>query len=157
MVSSVLMVCMGNICRSPIAEHVFRAKSAQAGLNLRVASAGTGGWHAGEPADHRAVAVLNENGYTSQHRAQQFQAAWFDDYDLIIVMDEDNRQGVLKHATTQVHRDKVKLFREFDATAPKNTEVPDPYYSNIDAYVEVLKMVERASDGLVAHILNNAK
>jgi protein-tyrosine phosphatase len=157
MVQSVLMVCMGNICRSPIAEHVFRAKAEQAGLQLTVASAGTGGWHAGEPADYRAVAVLNDYGYTSEHRAQQFRASWFEDYDLILVMDTDNLHGVLQHATKDDHRTKVKLFRAFDSTAPKNAEVPDPYYGNEDGFVTVLKMIERASDGLVQHILETSE
>lgn len=157
MVTRVLMVCMGNICRSPIAEHVFRAKAEQANLPVEVASAGTGGWHVGEPADYRAVTVLDEFGYTSDHRAQQFKSEWFDEYDYIIVMDEDNRHGVLKHASLDRHRNKVMLFRSFDSTAPKNAEVPDPYYGNQNGFVEVLKMIERASDGLVEHIRSTMK
>ena len=73
----VAMVCLGNICRSPIAEHVLRAKAEDAGLGIEVVSAGTGSWHIGEPADHRAAAVLAKFGYTNQHRAQQFDAGWF--------------------------------------------------------------------------------
>ncbi len=150
---SVLMVCMGNICRSPIAEHVLRGKAQDAGLDLIVASAGTGGWHAGEPADHRAAAVLDQYGYTSQHRAQQFQASWFDDYDMILVMDEDNRHGVLQHAKSDAHKNKVKLIRTFDSTAQKNAVVPDPYYGNEDGFVRVLEMIERACDGYIAQLM----
>ena len=151
----VLMVCMGNICRSPIAEHVFRAKAAESGLDIQVASAGTGGWHAGEPADHRAVKVLRDHGYTSDHRAQQFKASWFDEYDYIIVMDENNRDEIFARASRQDHQDKVHLFRSFDTSAPEDAEVPDPYYGNHDGFVDVLQMIERASDGLVAHLLAN--
>ncbi|MEY4323624.1 MAG: Low molecular weight protein-tyrosine-phosphatase [Actinomycetota bacterium] len=147
---SVLMVCMGNICRSPIAEHVMRAKAEAAGLDFTVASAGTGGWHAGEPADHRAAAVLDQYGYTSDHRAQQFKAEWFENYDIILVMDEDNRDGVLQHAKSDAHKNKVQLIRSFDSGAPKHAVVPDPYYGNEDGFVKVLEMIERACDGYIA-------
>src|SRR5690349_16776353 len=84
----VTFVCTGNICRSPLAEHVLRRHLANVGLEVEVDSSGTGGWHVGDGADRRTVAMLRENGYTSTHRAQQFEAAWFDRYDLIIALDQ---------------------------------------------------------------------
>jgi len=151
---SIAMVCMGNICRSPIAEHVMRGKAEAAGLDVLVESAGTGGWHAGEPADHRAVAVLEQHGYTSQHRAQQFSVEWFDRFDYIIVMDAQNFSNVIGLARTDNHISKVKLLRSFDPNAPKGAVVPDPYYDGHDAFVEVLRMVEAACDGLIGHLAN---
>lgn len=157
MVSSVLMVCLGNICRSPIAEHVMRAKVVEAGLSIQVASAGTGDWHIGDPADYRAATVLDQFGYTSQHRAQQFQSRWLDEYDLIMVMDKNNQRGVLALASNAQHERKVKLLRSFDSTAPKDAEVPDPYYGTEKDFVAVLQMVERACDGFIAQQLEQTE
>ena len=145
----VAMVCLGNICRSPMAEHVLRGKAETAGLSLHVASAGTGGWHVGEPADYRTVAVLEAAGYTSAHSAQRFTATWFDEYDLILVMDKDNLHNVHALAADDSARNRVRLLREFDPAAPKHAEVPDPYYGTQRDFEHVLALVEAACDGLV--------
>lgn len=142
---------MGNICRSPIAEHVMRKKAAEAGLDIHVESAGTGGWHAGEPADHRAQQVLMDNGYTHAHRAQQVTADWLESFDYLIVMDDNNLQSLRRIARPSQHA-KITLLRSFDDTAHHGAEVPDPYYGTRKDFDDVLEMVERACDGVVAHL-----
>ncbi|WP_148615241.1 low molecular weight protein-tyrosine-phosphatase [Nocardioides rubriscoriae] len=140
----VAMVCLGNICRSPMADVVLRAKLAQAGLDDRVEvqSCGTGGWHVGEPMDRRAAATLREAGYDgSAHRAQQFTAAWLDHHDLVLAMDTDNLAAVGGRS------DRVMLLRDLDPDGPG--EVPDPYYGGESGFTEVLAMVERCCDALV--------
>ena len=154
MIRSIAVVCMGNICRSPIAEHVLRHKLDAAGLNITVESAGTGGWHAGEPADPRAAAVLDTHGYTSHHRAQQFNRSWFDRHDLILVMDTTNLREVRALASTEEHRNKIQLMLDYDKTAAAGSEIPDPYYGGDEGFVEVLQLVERAADGVVARLLS---
>ena len=150
------MICMGNICRSPIAEHVLRHKASEAGLDIYIESGGTGGWHAGEPADTRAQQVLIENGYTHRHTAQQISHTWFDNFDYLVVMDEHNRHALERiadrHPHAHAHKKKIKMLREFDDSAPRHAEVPDPYYGELQDFEDVLRMVERACDGLVQYL-----
>lgn len=148
----VAMVCMGNICRSPIAEHVLRAKANELGIPLAVASAGTGGWHAGEPADHRAVAVLERHGYTSDHRAQQFGADWFERFDHILVMDRDNLRDVLRLAPDASARAKVRLLGDFHPETAGDLEVPDPYYGGAADFEHTLRLVELSCEGFLAKL-----
>ena len=146
---NVAMVCMGNICRSPIAEHVLKTEAERLGLPLHVESAGTGGWHVGEPADHRAAAVLREHGYSHLHRAQQFSADWFQRFDWVLVMDSANLRNVMALASTDADRAKVRLLRDFDPASPKGSEVPDPYYGGPDDFVTTLRLVESAVAGFL--------
>ena len=152
--TKIAMVCMGNICRSPIAEHVMRAKAEAAGLDVHVESAGTGGWHIGNAADPRTVNVLTEHGYTSVHSAQQFGPDWFDRFDHILVMDNDNFKNVTSQTDDPVAIAKVRMLMEFDPTAEPGAIVPDPYYGVPADYTHVLDLVERACDGLVTHLRN---
>lgn len=152
----IAMICMGNICRSPIAEHVLRTKAESFGLAIEVESAGTGGWHAGDPADHRAAAVLRDNGYSYSHRAQQIKADWFERFDLLLVMDNDNLRNVLQLAPDSAV-EKVKLLRDFDPTSPAGSEVPDPYYGGEQDFKETLRLVEAAVDGLLAELFGVGK
>ncbi|WP_246609038.1 low molecular weight protein-tyrosine-phosphatase [Nonomuraea rhizosphaerae] len=148
----VCLVCMGNICRSPMAETVLRKTLAGHGLGDRVAvdSAGTGGWHAGGPMDSRALRTLADHGYDgSDHRARQFTADWFDRYDLVLAMDRDNLRFLRRMAPGEVE---VRLFRSFDPDAPEGAEVPDPYYGGPEGFEEVLRLVEAASEGVAKHI-----
>jgi protein-tyrosine phosphatase len=140
---------MGNICRSPIAEHVLRTEAERRNLIVEVVSAGTGGWHVGDPADHRAQAVLRANGYSYQHRAQQFQASWFDTCDWVLVMDQANYENVVKLARTESERSKVRLLRDFDASSESGAEVPDPYYGGPEDFAETLRLVEAAVVGFI--------
>jgi protein-tyrosine phosphatase len=148
----VCLVCMGNICRSPMAEAVLRETLAGHGLGDRVAvdSAGTGAWHAGGPMDARALRTLAEHGYDgSAHQARQFTSDWFDRYDLVLAMDWDNLSFLSGMAPDGVE---VRLFRSFDPDAPEGAEVPDPYYGGQEGFEEVLRLVEAASEGVAKHI-----
>jgi protein-tyrosine phosphatase len=141
----IALVCLGNICRSPMAHVVLESRLADAGLDDRVEvrSSGTGGWHVGNPMDDRAAATLTGAGYDpTRHRAQQYDATWPEAYDLVLVMDESNLADV------GGRRERVGLFRDLDPVDPGG-EVPDPYYRGPDGFEEVLAMVERTSDAIV--------
>lgn len=142
---SVALVCLGNICRSPMADVVLTERVDEAGLAARVTvvSSGTGDWHVGQPMDDRAAATLAAAGYDpSRHRARQWTSTWADEHDLVLAMDGAN----LAEVGTQGER--VRLFRDFDPVDPGG-EVPDPYYGGDDGFEEVLTMVERTCATLV--------
>lgn len=145
----IAMVCMGNICRSPMAEHVLRGKAKAAGLDVEVVSGGTGGWHAGEAAHPRTQKVLSDNGFTSNHTAKQITSSWFDDFDYLVVMDKTNLSDIKEFARNESDLEKVSLLRDYDPNSPDGSEVPDPYYSDYSAYLDVFEMVNAACDGLV--------
>jgi protein-tyrosine phosphatase len=150
----VCFVCTGNICRSPMAESVFRARIAEAGLDalVQVDSAGTGGWHEGACADSRTVAVLEAGGYESDHSARQFEASWFERLDLVIALDSGHLKALRRLAPTPQDADKIRLLRSYDPAADDDLDVPDPYYGHSDGFKECLEMVEAASPGLLAAI-----
>src|SRR5260370_8818480 len=110
-------VCSGNICRSPMAEHVLRRHLLEAGLDAVVDSSGTGRWHVGDEADSRTVQTLRRHGYTSEHSARRFQKAWFDDYDLIVALDHEHLRDLRAMARDDRDRDKIRLLRTFDPQA----------------------------------------
>ncbi|WP_433237995.1 low molecular weight protein-tyrosine-phosphatase [Streptosporangium sp. CA-135522] len=148
----VCVVCLGNICRSPMAEVVLRRTLADHGLGdvVTVDSAGTGGWHQGDPMDERAAAMLADNGYDgSSHRARQFLAAWFERVDLVLAMDGENLRALRRLAPAGAD---VRLLRSFDPAAPAGAEVPDPYYGDREGFAEVLEMVQAAAEGLAKHL-----
>ncbi|MEU9285794.1 low molecular weight protein-tyrosine-phosphatase [Streptomyces sp. NPDC048275] len=155
----VCFVCTGNICRSPMAESVFRARIEEAGLDglVEVDSAGTGGWHEGDGADARAVAVLEAGGYESGHTARQFHAAWFSRLDLVIALDAGHLKALRRLAPTPEDAEKVRLLRSYDPAASDDLDVPDPYYGPIDGFEECLEMVEAASPGLLAAVKDQVK
>jgi protein-tyrosine phosphatase len=148
----IALVCLGNICRSPIAEVVLTEKLARAGLDDRVevSSAGTGGWHVGEPMDRRAAAILAAHGYDgSEHLASQFESHWHDEHDLVLAMDESNHADLLDLVEGEGSR--LRMFRDFDPRATgSDRDVPDPYYGGDDGFAHVLAMVERTCDAIVA-------
>ncbi|QDW27813.1 low molecular weight protein-tyrosine-phosphatase [Pedobacter sp. KBS0701] len=120
----ILMVCLGNICRSPLAEGIMRHLADEQNLNWEVASAGTGNWHIGKAPDHRSISAAKALGYDiSKQRAQQFNHSMFDYYDLILVMDKNNLADIKTLAKTDKERKKIKLFLD-------NDEVTDPYWDN---------------------------
>ncbi|WP_157250636.1 low molecular weight protein-tyrosine-phosphatase [Nonomuraea typhae] len=147
----VCLVCMGNICRSPMAEVVLRATLAENGLaGVVVESAGTGDWHVGGPMDQRAAETLAAGGYDgSAHRARQFTREWFDRFDLVLVMDSGNLRAL---RTLAPAGREVRLFRSYDPAAPADAEVPDPYYGGQDGFDEVLRQVRAASEGLAKQL-----
>ncbi|MER5257674.1 low molecular weight protein-tyrosine-phosphatase [Streptomyces sp. NPDC002855] len=153
MAFSVCFVCTGNICRSPMAESVFRARLDEAGLGdlVQVGSAGTDGWHEGDGADPRTVSALTAAGYESDHVARRFQVSWFPRLDLVIALDAGHQRTLRRLAPTPADADKVRLLRSYDpeAAARGDLDVPDPYYGEEDGFDACLRMVEAASDGLL--------
>lgn len=150
----VTFVCSGNICRSPTAEWVFRHRVAEAGMDgqIEVDSSGTGGWHVGEPADPRSERALRRNGYDCEHRAKQFEASWFDRYDLVVALDSGHRRELLRQAPDERARAKVRLLREFDPDSGTDLDVPDPYYGAGDGFTAVLTLIEAACPGLLDRV-----
>ena len=146
---SILFVCMGNICRSPTAEGVFRYHVSQAGLDDRVFidSAGTHAYHVGEPPDRRAMAAAARRGMSLEDiRARRVADEDFERFDYIIAMDEDNLYR-LKDQSPPEHHQKLRLFLEFSSSNQR--EVPDPYYGGSAGFERVLDLVEDASRGLL--------
>lgn len=154
--TSVLFVCLGNICRSPTAEAVFRARAMRAGLSpLEVDSAGTGDWHIGDPPDPRAIAAGGQRGYALEAlRGRQIEAADFERFAHIIVMDRQNLSNVLALAP-QNHSGSVRLF--LDYAGHHNGEVPDPYLGGPGDFDRVIDMIEGASDGLISALQNTGQ
>jgi protein-tyrosine phosphatase len=150
----ILFVCLGNICRSPTAEGVMSRLIAEEGLEDQIAidSAGTGGWHVGAPPDERATEAAARRGTRLDGAARRFDPADFQNFDLILAMDSENRRDLLAMAPDPESRAKVRLLREFDpaARAAGDLDVPDPYYGDGDGFERVLDMVEDATRGLVA-------
>ncbi|WP_448555411.1 low molecular weight protein-tyrosine-phosphatase [Thalassotalea montiporae] len=150
-VNSILFVCMGNICRSPTAEAVFRAKANQAGLDITIDSAGTIGAHVREKPDHRSQKAGMERGYSFEGiRSRKVASSDFEKFDLVLAMDNQNLQDLLNNSPTE-HHHKIKLFLEF-ADNFEETEVPDPYYGGAGGFKYVVDLIEDASDGLINRI-----
>ena len=147
----ILFVCMGNICRSPTAEGVMRRLVEDAGLadRVEIESAGTGGWHAGEPPDRRATQAARRRGITLEGAARQIRPADFHDFDLLIALDRANLRELLAVAPDEEAAEKVRLLREFDPRASGELDVPDPYYGGDRGFETVLDMVEAACRGLL--------
>jgi protein-tyrosine phosphatase len=156
----ILMVCMGNICRSPSAEGVLRAKIAQAGLAklVQIDSAGTHDYHSGSPPDERSQQHALRRGYDlSQLRARRVQEADFECFDMIFAMDWDNL-ALLQADCPPAHQSKLQLFMQYaDQNLKLGPVVPDPYYGGVAGFEQVLVLLEAASDGLVIKLRNRWK
>jgi len=159
---SISMVCLGNICRSPMAAAVLAGKTAgwQA-PRIEVHSSGTGSWHVGQGPHPSSKKIWEAAGYKHSHTAQQFKANDFYVHDLILVMDSGNYHNVVSLAESDEHREKVFYLRNFDPQLKEidpasadyfKLEVPDPYNQSDEAYEETLSMVERAVDGLLQEL-----
>jgi len=148
----ILMVCLGNICRSPLAEGIMKQKAAENGLEWTVDSAGTGAWHAGELPDRRSIATARKKGVDiSDQRARQFQIADFERFDKIFVMDTQNMSDVLRLASSEAQRGKVELM--LDQIHPGlRRSVPDPYYDD-NGFEEVFDMLDQACSAFVNRYL----
>ena len=146
----ILMVCLGNICRSPLAEGIMKQKVREAELDWEVDSAGTGHWHAGELPDRRSIVTAGQHGIDIRdQRARQFQVADFDHFDKIFVMDTQNLSDVLRLARSDEHRAKVELILNY--THPgQDRSVPDPYYDD-DGFEEVFQLLDQACEAFVAN------
>ena len=149
----VLFVCMGNICRSPMAEGTFRHRVMLAGLagQIDCDSAGTYDYHVGEPPDSRAQRVARRRGYDlSSQRARQVRRSDFGEFDYVLAMDEINLR-LLERLCPPQHAHKLMLFMEF-STGSVSREVPDPYYGGEQDFEHVLDMVEQAAQELLDHL-----
>lgn len=152
--TSVLFVCMGNICRSPTAEGVFRKllRETAPGLELRVDSAGTHAYHIGDPPDVRSQAAALERGVDiSAHRGRQVMPEDFHRFDFVVAMDQDNLDR-LKTLRPKGAQAELKLLLDY-APEVADKDVPDPYYGGKRGFEEVLDLVEQGSKGLLAEIL----
>ena len=146
---TILTVCLGNICRSPTAEAALREAAAEAGLELEVRSAGTGGWHLGEPPDRRMRAAAARVGLTIDGAAEQVDPVALDDADLVLAMDRSNLADLERLAARTGSDTPIVLFREFDPAATGEVEVPDPYYGGADGFEEVVAICRRTASVLV--------
>lgn len=149
---SILFVCLGNICRSPLAEGIFRAVLGELGAepDFVVDSAGTGAWHVGSPPDPRSVAVASRHSVDiSSQRARKVTAADFDRFDLILGMDQSNVAELCRHAPA-AGRGKVHLFLEYATGLAR--DVPDPYHGGPDGFGEVYRMIRDASEALAGRL-----
>ncbi len=152
----IAFVCLGNICRSPMADVILTRLVDDAGLarKVEVSSSGTGTWHLGEPMDPRAAVQLLAEGYdASAHRAKSFEPSWLDQ-DLVLAMDAKNLADITEGRGAS---DRVRMFRSFDPVVaesddPDDLDVPDPFYGGDEGFVEVLHLVERTCRRLLTEI-----
>ncbi len=147
----ICFVCLGNIVRSPLAEHYFRHLVDEAGLGdkYQVSSAGTGDWHVGESPDPRMRKVAAQHGLLYSGRARHFKPDDFERFDLIVAMDASNRSNLQRQAPSSEAAEKIRLLREFDPFADRGASVPDPYYGGIDGFEKVFEIIERSCYNLL--------
>ena len=153
----VCFVCLGNICRSPTAEGAMRRllEDEQLAAEVQIDSAGTGDWHLGEPPDARSRTAGKRRGIDLSGRARRVVERDFEDFDYIVAMDRSNRNDLLQLAPNEAAKSKVVLFRNYDPEAPRDADVPDPYYGEGDGFERVLDICEAACRGLLRHIREN--
>ncbi len=147
-----LMICLGNICRSPMAEGVVRYLATERGLDIQLDSCGTNGFHDGESPDRRAMLNLKEKGIDiSDLRSRKFRIDDFQNFDILFTMDLSNRDDILKLAQTDEDRKKVKLFLN-EAHPGENLPVPDPYYGGDEGFESVYKLINEAATAFLNKI-----
>jgi protein-tyrosine phosphatase len=151
---SVLFVCLGNICRSPLAEAIFRAQVEEAGLASRfdIDSVGTSSYHEGDGPDERTVRSAARRGVTVDHRARQIRSDDLHRFDYVLGMDSENVRRTRRLADATNPDANVRLLRSFDQASPPDAEVPDPYFGGPRGFDDVHDVVERACRGLLVHI-----
>ncbi|MFC5586780.1 low molecular weight protein-tyrosine-phosphatase [Nitratireductor kimnyeongensis] len=150
--TSILFVCLGNICRSPLAEGVFRSVVAERGrlADFVIGSAGTGAWHVGNPPDPRSIEIAHRFGVDISHqRAQQVGSADFDRYDLLLGMDRNNVQTLRERAPRDMSG-KIHLF--LDYANGRMVDIPDPYYGGADGFASVYQTIREASEALLSKL-----
>ncbi len=148
----ILFVCLGNICRSPLAEAIMKHKLNEAGLSEKiwVDSCGTAAYHIGEQPDHRTIKNAASNGVKISHVGRQLTALDLETHDIIVAMDKSNYDNILKLRNASQFIDKLKLMREFDDYP--GDEVPDPYYGDERDFQHVFDILDKSVDGLIAHL-----
>jgi protein-tyrosine phosphatase len=151
----VCFVCLGNICRSPTAEGVFRALAAGSATladGIEVSSAGLSGAHAGEPYDARSREAAGRRGIVLDGRSRRFEREDFARHDCIVAVDRAVHSSLLRAARTPEERARVVLLRDFDPASPRGSDVPDPYHGGPHGFDHVLDLCEAACRGLLAHL-----
>lgn len=152
MPTRILMVCLGNICRSPLAEGILQSKLPKD--KFIVDSAGTGSWHAGELPDKRSIETAKNRGLDiTYQRARQFNVSDFDTFDYIYVMDMSNYKDVLALSQNDTHKQKVKLILN-ELFPNENVEVPDPYYGGQDGFEQVFQLLDEACEQIAKKLIN---
>ena len=152
----ILMVCLGNICRSPLADGLMRSKVAENKLDVTVDSAGTSGFHAGDAPDERMINCSKNRGTSiDELRSRIFTRLDFDHFDVIYVMDQSNLKNVLALAEDEQQKQKVRLILN-ELEPGKNTEVPDPYFGGSQGFEDVYDLLDKATDKIIEKIKNNA-
>jgi len=150
MTKTVLFVCLGNICRSPAAEGVLRAKARERGVKITIDSAGTGAWHAGDPPDARMIKAAARRGFDiSYQRARQVDLSDFYQFDYLLAMDLSNQTDLLAMAPPNRSCD-IRLFLDFADTPVRET--PDPYYGGHDGFERVLDLIEAGAEGFLDYL-----
>ncbi|MBP6532380.1 MAG: low molecular weight phosphotyrosine protein phosphatase [Bacteroidia bacterium] len=153
--TNVLMVCLGNICRSPMAEGILRSKANELGIKVKVDSAGTANFHVGECPDSRAIKTAKQFGVDiSPLRGRQFNETDFDKFDHIFVMDGSNKENVLKLARNENDKKKVKLLLELSSEF-ESKDVPDPWFGGDEGFVEVYEMLDKACGNFLTQEVKN--
>lgn len=143
MKTNVLMVCLGNICRSPLAEGILQNKVNPE--DVFVDSAGTAGYHTNNPPDSRSIEVAHRYGIDiSKQRCRQFSIKDFEKFDVIYTMDKENHENILKQSSSEAHQSKVRLL--LSVIDGSNSEVPDPYYGGKDGFEKVFQMIDNACE-----------
>ncbi len=149
----ILMVCLGNICRSPLAEGIMKSKIQQKGLDWEVDSAGTGHWHIGQLPDKRSIAIAKKYHIDiTDQRGKQLRSKDLDTFDRILAMDAANYRDILRLATTDEQREKVEMIMNLLNTGT-NQDVPDPYYDD-NGFEEVFRMLDAACDAFVEKMVS---
>lgn len=149
--TKILMVCLGNICRSPLAEGVLRHQAALAGVPVEVDSCGTANYHVGAKPDHRSIKKASEYGFNiADLRGRQFTSNDFHDFDIIYVMDQSNYNNVIRLAPNESHKKKVKLI--LNEISETNSEVPDPYYGGDDGFEHVYQLLNTACKNIITKL-----
>lgn len=156
MIESILFVCLGNICRSPAAEEIMRQVALRAGFGgrLRTDSAGTYGGHAGELPDERMRGAAAARGYRLTHRSRRIAERDFEDFDMIVVMDDMNYEAVHRLAPSRMAAEKIFRMRDFFSRHSDWSHVPDPYYEGHDGFRLVLDLLEDGCEGILEYVRN---
>jgi len=152
----VLFVCLGNICRSPLAEIIVHAQAKKKGLSdqFLFASAGTGDWHVGGLADVRSAKTAAQHGLDlSQHRAQQITANKVSDWDWFVAMDDDNRMNLLAMGVAE---NRLLMMRQFESGSSTTLDVPDPYYGGVDGFEDAYQMLCANADHVLDYLLKQS-
>ena len=150
----ICFICQGNIIRSPLAENMFRHLADQKGLGEKyhLSSAGTSAYHVGEPPDRRMRQVAEMHGFEYTGQAKQFFRQDLENYDLLVVMDQDNRRIIESMAQNETLLNKIRMMREFDPQGTADQDVPDPYYGGIKGFEVTYQIVKRSCEGLLEYL-----